>query len=248
MDRDEISRIAHRDHPVAAPVSTPRVRALVHSATRGLRGRALDLGCGPGEWLLEVLTATSDLAGTGVDLHLHPELGAKSEARGVGHRATWVQADASTWDGGPFDLVVCIGASHVFGGLDGTLAAVRDRVRPGGRCLVGDAIWERPPSASTRAELGAGPDDFPDLPGFVERAEAHGFELGRAHVSTLEEWDDYEWSWTGSLTEWALTSPQGDPARGEALDIARAHRRGWLTGYRGELGFVTAVLHDTRSA
>ena len=28
------------------------------------------------------------------------------------------------------------------------------------------------------------------------------------------------------------------------LGTARTHRREWVEGYRGELGFVTAVLHD----
>jgi hypothetical protein len=28
------------------------------------------------------------------------------------------------------------------------------------------------------------------------------------------------------------------------LQLARDHRRGWLEGYRGQLGFVTVVLHD----
>ena len=39
-------------------------------------------------------------------------------------------------------------------------------------------------------------------------------------------------------------SPQD---RAQALDAARSHRRDWVEGYRGELGFVTAVLHDTRT-
>ena len=35
--------------------------------------------------------------------------------------------------------------------------------------------------------------------------------------------------------------------REQVLAAARTHRRDWVEGYRGELGFVTAVLHDTRS-
>ncbi|MGB7820052.1 MAG: class I SAM-dependent methyltransferase [Ornithinibacter sp.] len=248
MDRHEISRIAHTNHPVAAPISTARLRALVQRATHGVRGRVLDVGCGSGEWLLEILTTAPRLVGTGVDLHPHPDLAAKSSAAGVADRVTWVEADAATWHDGEFDLVVCVGASHAFGGLEDTLRAVRDRLRPGGRCLLGDAVWENPPSPAALAELGAGPDDFTDLPGFADRAMAHGFELGEAHISSLEEWDDYEWSWSGSLTEWALDSPREHPDREQALEVARAHRRGWLGGYRGQLGFVTAVLHDTRSA
>jgi hypothetical protein len=66
------------------------------------------------------------------------------------------------------------------------------------------------------------------------------------HVSSLEEWDEYEWSWTGSLADWAL-EPGRDPGdRAEALEAARAHRDAWLGGYRGVLGFATLVLVDAR--
>lgn len=60
----------------------------------------------------------------------------------------------------------------------------------------------------------------------------------------LAEWDDYEWSWAGSLTEWALREALTDDDRREALEIARAHHDEWLRGYRGQLGFVTVVLYD----
>ncbi|HEU5109332.1 MAG TPA: SAM-dependent methyltransferase, partial [Micromonosporaceae bacterium] len=62
-----------------------------------------------------------------------------------------------------------------------------------------------------------------------------------AHVSDAAEWDDYEWSWVGSLTEWALDNP-GHPDAAEALRVAREHRDGWLRGYRDVLGFATLVL------
>ncbi len=62
------------------------------------------------------------------------------------------------------------------------------------------------------------------------------------HVSSLEEWDEYEWSWTGSLADWAL-EPGRDPAdRDQALAAAADHRDAWLDGYRGVLGFATLVL------
>ena len=42
---------------------------------------------------------------------------------GVTEQVTWANADAATWSGCGYDAVLCIGASHVFGGLSGTLAA-----------------------------------------------------------------------------------------------------------------------------
>jgi len=62
-----------------------------------------------------------------------------------------------------------------------------------------------------------------------------------AHVSDPAEADDYEWSRTGSLTEWALDNP-GHPDAAAALAQARERRDRWLRGHRAVLGFVTLVL------
>jgi hypothetical protein len=64
------------------------------------------------------------------------------------------------------------------------------------------------------------------------------------HVSDESEWDDYEWSWVGSLTQWALDNPSHPEAR-EALAAARTHREGWLRGYRGTLGFACLLLRPS---
>ena len=244
MDRHEISQIAHLDHPIAAPVTRANVRELLSRLSPPHGARVVDLGCGWGEWLIELLAARPDLTGVGVDLSLPSDVDARAQARGVAHRVTWVEADASGWSDEDFDVVLCVGASHAFGGLSGTLHGVRRVLRPGGQLLLGDTVWDAPPSAAAQEALGAGPDDFPDLPGFVDVARAHGFEPGYGHVSTLQEWDDYEWSWTGSLTTWALQQAPDPDSREQALAAARTHREAWLRGYRHELGFVTLVLHD----
>jgi hypothetical protein len=48
MDRATLSRIAHRDHPVAAPVSGAQARVLLSRLSPPANGRVLDLGCGSG--------------------------------------------------------------------------------------------------------------------------------------------------------------------------------------------------------
>ncbi len=246
MDRTQTSRIAHTHHPIAAPLADLSVRALLERLDPAPDGRVVDLGCGAGEWLLRLLALRPDLTATGVDLHLHPEREVRATDRGVARRITWVEDDAATWADGVHDAVLCVGASHAFGGLDPMLESVRGHLRPGGRCLVGDGVWERPPSAAAQEALGATPQDFPSISGFVETARRHGFGVAYAHTSSTAEWDEYEWSWTGSLTEWALQPVTAPEDRAAALAAAEDHRRGWLEGYRGELGFVSAVLVDAR--
>ncbi|BDV29578.1 class I SAM-dependent methyltransferase [Microbacterium terricola] len=251
MNRDEISRIAHTDHPIAAPVDVSSARRLLARLDPAGSGRVVDLGCGSGAWLLELLDSRPDLTAVGVDTALHPDRDARARRRGVADRLSWIEADAAAWspaDGVPHDAVLCVGASHAFGGLSGTLVAIRRHLRPGGRALLGEMIWEHPqPSRAAQEALDARPEDLPTLSQLLPILEQHGFEAGYAHMSSAQEWDDYEWSWTGSLVAWAEREASNDAEREQALAAARSHRRQWIDGYRGELGFVTVVLHDIRT-
>jgi SAM-dependent methyltransferase len=245
VDRALASAIAHRWHPVAAPVSDANLRRLL---TRlGPVDRVLDLGCGFGEWLFAALEAAPGATGVGVDTSRPAldEARRRAGQRGLTDRVVFEEAAAASYDGGRFGAVLCVGATHAFGGLPGTLDAVRGHLAPGGRVLLGEGFWDGDPSPQAMSALGAAPGELPDLSGLVETARAAGWEPGYGHISSAEEWDDYEWSWTGSLTAWALTEA-GETDRASALQIACTHREEWLAGYRGQLGFVTVVLHDAQ--
>jgi SAM-dependent methyltransferase len=246
VDRDLLSTVAHRWHPIAAPLSDDSVRRLIRRAGVGPGARAVDLGCGPGAWGAAVVAEQPEARVVGVDLSPSALQAARAAAteKGLTDRTEWVEADASSWRGGRFDLVLAVGVSHVFGGLEGTLAAIRRHLASGGRAILGDGVWEAPPSRAAQDVLEAGPDEFPDVAGLVAAARAHGLATSYGHVSTPAEWDEYEWCWTGALTQWALAEADNAEARQEALRIADEHRTGWLTGYRGELGFACLVLHD----
>lgn len=246
VDRALTSAIAHRWHPIAAPVSDAGLRLLVQRLDLPPDGRILDLGCGFGEWLFAALEASPGGTGVGVDTSAPALAEARQRAarRELGGRVTFEQAEAASWPGEGFDAVLCVGATHAFGGLGPTLTAVRGYLRPGGRVLLGDGYWEGTPSVRALQALDAEPGELPDLAGLVAATQAAGFEPGYGHLSTAAEWDDYEWCWTGALTEWAL-GDAAEPDRAEALHVAREHRRQYLEGYRGELGFASLVLHDT---
>lgn len=258
MDRALASALAHRWHPVAAPVSDHSVRRLVEALDLPAGSRVLDLGCGTGEWLHRVLAATPGATGIGVDTSGPALDAARADAasRGLAERLSFVQADASNWTastGNPstgsgepppaFDAVLCVGVGHVFGGPAATVAAARRHLAPGARVLLGEGFWEGPPDRGVLEALGATEDELTDLPSLVAVVGEAGFEPGWGHVSSTEEWDDYEWSWTGALAAWSLTEGVGAEAA-EALELARSHRRAWLGGYRNRLGFLTVVLRE----
>jgi SAM-dependent methyltransferase len=234
--------------PSPAPSRTGGTPSPPRSPTPTSASSPGDWQCGFGEWLFAALEAAPDTTGVGVDTSgpALDEARTRAERRGLAARVTFELADAAGWAGEGFDAVLCVGATHAFGGLAETLEAVRRHLRPGGRVLLGEGFWDGAPSQTALDALGAVPGDLPGIGGLVREAEGAGFIPGYGHLSSAEEWDAYEWSWTGALTEWALTeAPDGD--RNAALDLAREHRRQWLEGYRGHLGFATVVLHDTRT-
>ncbi|MGW7514982.1 SAM-dependent methyltransferase [Streptomyces sp. NPDC054796] len=246
MERQRLSSLAHRDHPVASPLDDTSVRTLLQRALPDDGGgeRLLDLGCGEGEWLARALAGRPGARGEGVDVSAIALTEARRslDAAGVGDRATLHQGDAREFTSPHrYDLVLCVGSTHAFGGLLPTLEAARGHLAAGGSVLVGEGFWERPPTPATLAELGAEADDYDDLATTVDRVTADGWVPVYGHVSSLAEWDAYEWSWTGSLSRWALANPT-DPDSAAALNAAHAHRDGWLHTYRGTFGFVTLLL------
>ncbi|PJN39726.1 SAM-dependent methyltransferase [Streptomyces sp. CB02959] len=242
MNREEISRIAHADHPIKSPLDDASVRQLLD---RGLpRGdeRVLDLGCGGGEWLLRALATRPHLHAEGVDIS-EDALGQARQAAGdLGVQDRLVlhhQPAADFASAEPFDLVISVGAAHAFGGLLPTLAAARKHLAPGGRVLIGDGFWERTPSQEAIEMLG----DFADLATTVDRVAEDGWIPVHGHVSTRQELDAYEWACWGSLASWALDHP-ADPDSSHALATAATHRSEWLHVYRDTWGFLSLVLRQ----
>jgi SAM-dependent methyltransferase len=240
VDRQRIGSIAHAYHPIAAPIFGHNVNRLLRRAGREPAARILDLGCGEAAWAMQALAHYPDGHADGVDVSPYAlERAAHAAAeRGLSDRLTLHERDARTYvPDGDYDLVLCVGATHVFGGFGGTLRDAGRHVNADGILLVGEGFWEVPPSPEVRAMLG----DYTDLAGLVDAAEEAGWVPVYVHVSDAAEWDNYEWSWVGSLTEWALDNP-GHPDAAEVRGYARTHREEWLRGYRHVLGFATLVL------
>ena len=219
VQRHEISHLAHAHHPVDGPA----LRRVGGPAARTPRprpgGRVLDLGCGGGAWLRRALLAPGPTSAawastctpgpTPGSSRRRPVAGARS-SRPTPHLAGRALRRRPGGGGQPR---LRRPGRH--------LDAVRRHLAPGGRVLLGDGIWDTPPHrGGALGALEATADEFPDLAGLVALAGEHGYEVAHGHVSTLEEWDEYEWSWTGSLADWALAVGRDPADRAEALAAA----------------------------
>ncbi|SNT62682.1 Methyltransferase domain-containing protein [Asanoa hainanensis] len=243
MNREKASQIAHAHHPIKAPLDDGSVRRLLgHALPRGDE-RVLDLGCGTGEWLLRALEAGPGVRADGVDISADALDHARRAAtdRGVQERLDVHLGKAEDFaPGRTFDVVLSVGAAHAFGGLLPTLAAARAHLAPGGRVVIGDGFWDRPPSPEAVEMLG----DFADLATTMDLVAEAGWTPVHGHVSSRGELDDYEWACWGTLADWALDHPD-DPDSADALALAGIRRTEWLRTYRDTWGFLTLVLRRT---
>ena len=151
--------IAEGRHRILNPFTDAQLQLLgeicgVHAGTL-----QLDLCCGKGEMLCR-WSARFGLTGTGVDISPVFLRAARERAQelGCGDRVSFVEGDAATYPipAGEFDIVSCIGATWIGGGLIGTLELMRPGLRDQDSLLLaGEPYWidEPPPEAYARLRI-----------------------------------------------------------------------------------------------
>jgi SAM-dependent methyltransferase len=199
----------------------------------------LDLGCGWGELLVRAVARVPEGRGTGVD---QAEWGVRRGRRlaaelGLSHRVTFVVADASAW-ADPSDRVICIGASHAWGGARQALHRLESIVPPGGRLVFGDGCWETPP---TQAAVDLFEDSVLGLSDLVDAAMTTGWRVLDLSTADQQEWDEFESGWRAGRERW-LQSHGQDPRADEVKALLEGRLREYLNVYRGVLGFAYLVL------
>ena len=138
------------------PLSEGRAVRLTERLTRTTPRTVLDIGCGWGELMLRILGAVPEATGLGLDTD-EGDLARGREAakvRGLGDRVTFVRESGVGTTRGPADLVLCVGASHALSEAQppehtpAALQVLRRLVTPGGRVLLGEGFWQRPPAGA----------------------------------------------------------------------------------------------------
>lgn len=225
-----------------APMSRERAARLVADLAATKPASVLDIGCGWGELLLQLLAAVPGATGVGVDTDPKTLARGRTNAgdRGLSDRVTFVEGPAGEIEPEPADVVICLGSSQAFGSLAEALRALCPMVRPGGRLLFGDGFWDSPPPAGLRQSL----DDsgqFTDLAGVVDQAIGAGFRPLTIGSATRSEWEEFE---SGFLADWEdwLVRNADHPDAEQIRAGSDAHRDGWLRGYRDILGFCYLIL------
>ncbi|WP_049569496.1 cyclopropane-fatty-acyl-phospholipid synthase family protein [Nocardiopsis sp. SBT366] len=239
----------YRDVDFNGPLNDERAVRLIRSLGPLTDRHVVDVGCGWAELLLRTLATEPTATGFGIDLSEdYVRLGrANAKERGLADRVELVAGNVGAWRGEPADVMLNIGASHVWGGdpvvhTANALAALADLTRPGGRAAFAECFWKRPP---TDAEMAAMPfiprDQYRSMPELVDFALSHGFRLIALAETTVDEWDEFEnWHCLG-WEDWLRENPDS-PDFDEVRDRADRHRHARVHAQRETQGFAYLTL------
>jgi SAM-dependent methyltransferase len=210
----------------------------------------LDLACGAGE-LLCLWSATYGMSGIGIDLSEVFTADARRRAAElkVSDRVTIIQGDAARSAtllpelAQHFDIVSCVGASWIGGGLVGTLKLMRPFLKsaPNSLMLAGEPFWSEPPTAEAMAALESPGDLYCDLPDTVKRFNEAGYKVLHWVAANLDTWDEYQNHWWMNIERWLRENPN-DPDAAELKRWGEVSKQNYLRYERRYLGWATFVI------
>lgn len=225
------------------PISSEKVDRLVSVLDMPSNARALDAGCGRGEFLIRVVEATG-ANGIGIDLDPACIAAARKSAAGriAAESYEFREGDIQhePLEPNSIELAICVGSTHAFGAGEAaypnTLQSLSGIVRPGGMILVGEGYWKQPPNPEYLKLIGEPVGIYRNHAENISFAERHGLVPLYATVSSDDEWDDFEWRHRISIERQATRRPD-DPATQRKLKRSREWRDGYLQWGRSTMGF-----------
>lgn len=234
--------VAERYHDIQNPTSAEKIRLLGERLRLGPESRVLDIACGRGGPAL-VLASTFGCRIEGVErAHEFAEAArVRAAEAGLDDLIEIVEADAREYplEPGAWDVVLCLGATFIWDGLEGTLAALIPSVRASGHVVVGEPYWRRWPLPAGVEDLG-----YASLGETVARFESAGLALVSLIGASRDDWDRYESPHWQAVEDW-LAEHADDPDAAELRRENDKHKRRYLEVGRELLGW--AILAGRRA-
>ena len=180
----------------------------------------------------------------------HPQIDdarARAVELGVQDQVRFEQGDAGAAVPEPagYDVVSCVGATWIGGGLAGTIDLMRPGLREGGLVLVGEPFWHQDPPREAYQAFGFGPEEYTSLVGTLDRLESAEMDLVEMVLASHDDWDRYEARQWWTTTEWLRDNPD-DPRAPEMLEFRNQGRRSYLEYGRRYLGWGVFILRPAR--
>jgi SAM-dependent methyltransferase len=239
--------IAEANHRILNPFTDEKLMTLGEVCRLEPGQRVLDLACGKGELLCR-WAHQFGIRGLGIDIStIFLEAAAtRADELEVAGQVTFEHGDARqpSVAAGAFDIVACIGATWIGGGLQGTVELMRPALREPGLVLIGEPYWLAEPPPAAFEALQCTPDEFTTLLGTCERLAASGLELVEMVVADQDSWDRYVAAQWWTLNDWLRAHPD-DPECPDLRSFLNNSRRSYLAYGRQYLGWGVFVGRPT---
>lgn len=239
MDIWKFFDVTHKHHIVCNPMSTAKIDELICLLTLNSEAVVLDIACGKGE-MLAWLAEGYGVSGVGVDKSPFCVADAKKKLQ---ERAPKARIEILNMDGADyepdrlFDLTMCIGASWVYKGHQGTLRALKSMTKVDGLILVGEPFWIKEPEEAYLTAASYTRDEFSTHHGNVLIGEEEGLVPIYTTVSNQDDWDRYETLRWYAAAVYAREN-KDDPDLPELLARVNTGRTNYLRWGRDTLGWA----------
>jgi cyclopropane fatty-acyl-phospholipid synthase-like methyltransferase len=213
--------VAERFHEIQNPISADKIRLLGERIGLGPGRRVLDIASGRGGPAVVLASAFGcDIVGVERSGEFVEAARRRIAAAGLEERISIHEQDAANFPIEPeaWDAALCLGATWIWGGTEGTVAAIAAGVRAGGHVAVGEVYLRR------QSEVDEG--EFVSLADTVARFERAGPRVTTLITASRNEWDAYTSLHWASLEDW-LAENADDAAAGEI----RAEHEKWKARY-----------------
>jgi len=207
--------------------------------------QVLDIACGKGEFLIR-LAELYDIQGVGVDISPYciNDCLEKQRKRVPNSDIKFKEMDGANYkpeSPDAFDVVMCIGASWVYGGHRGTIQALKKMTTPDGLIIVGEPFWLKEPSEEYLKADNIKRDEFGAHHDNVRVGEEEGLTCIYTLVSDYDDWDHYETLGWWAVDEYARENPddQDIPA---LLKRKNLEKETYLRWGRETLGWAIYVF------
>jgi SAM-dependent methyltransferase len=244
--------IAEAGHRILNPFTDEKLGLLGELCELDRGTTQLDLACGKGEMLCQ-WAKRHGITGVGVDIStvFLDAARARSRQLEVADRLTFIQGEAAQHlrdCTDRFDVVSCIGATWIGGGLVGSLELMKPALRNSSSLmLVGEPFWLEPPPEEAYVPLSGARETFSSLEGTLERFEAAELELVEMVLADHDSWDRYSATQWKTVSDWLREHPD-DPDASRLRDWTSTSRTQYMTYGRRYLGWGVFVLRQFEQA
>lgn len=198
----------------------------------------LDVGCGKGEFLVR-LNELYSISGVGVDKSPYcvRDCEDNKKQRVPDADLSFLLMDAADYKSDKqFDVTCCMGASWIYGGLQGTLETLDKMTKPGGLIIAGEPHWKVDPPAEYLKAEGMQADSYRSHIENVMMGDQFGLTCGYTMMSDLEDWDHYEALHWWAAAEYVDENPD-DPDNSEIIENMKKYRETYLKWGRDVMGW-----------